>query len=74
MYKDRPKTSGTNSPDTKKGAEVRLASSALVSSIKHPSSYRTASSGKFVGSAHSKKANISQSEANRAVKNYLLGK
>ena len=74
MYNDRSKTSGTKSPDTKKGAEVRLASSALGSSIKHPSSYRTTSSGKFVESAHSKKENISQFEANRAVKNYLSGK
>lgn len=74
MYNNRSKTPGTNSPHTKKDEGVRLATSVLGSSIKQRSSYRTATCGKFAESAHSKKANISQVEANRAVKNYLSGK
>ena len=60
--------------DAKNGQYAQLSSSAFGASTKQRSNCRMGSSGIFVESAHSKKANISQTQANRAVKSYLSGK
>jgi hypothetical protein len=74
MSKTTVETPGPITSGNPKGSSVQLTSSALGASRKQTSSVRIAESGIFVQSAHSKKANISQAQADRAVKNYLSGK
>jgi len=69
MSKTTVEAPGPITSGNPKGSSVQLDTSR-----KQISNVRIANSGIFVQSAHSKKANISQAQADRAVKNYLSGK